>query len=153
MHYRRVLLALVMMVACGLHAQVAPAVRLADRSAPDGAKCGSTVILRCASEAQRASVAAGAANAAPEGIAAQWQTKRWTGPLGLDEIVITGDRIPEASVREVFERNLGRRVIRRGDFVSSDWGAGRHCTTYLSSGATYCSPLDPPKVFTFEYAP
>ena len=113
------------------------AAREVDQSAKAAAQCGSVVFRRCAKP-----VAGGAGPAAVDreggaAAAAQLQGVRWSGPDGLEDVVITGQSERAPGLRQVFERNLGPVARPRDPDRTVPFADGVRCTTN-AAGQTAC---------------
>jgi hypothetical protein len=103
----------------------------------EGARCGSVVIRHCRLRRETASMVLDPALRGRNGAPMQWEVVQFGGP-DSDEIVITGERIRDPAVEEVFSRNFG--PSSRGSALLTRPGlGGSRCTVVPSTGASVCS--------------
>ena len=100
-----------------------------------GVHCGSLVIRNC--RLRLPSVLADSGERVLGGAPLQWEAVHIAGP-DADEIVVTGERIREATPSEVLERYLGTPSGSTSMMTRTAFGGAR-CTTISRSGATLCS--------------
>lgn len=103
----------------------------------EGSRCGSVVIRHCRVRRQAAAPGAEDTPAARAGAPAEWEAVQMAGP-DSDEIVVSGERIRDPALKEVFDRAFGAPLAARGMHTRSAV-AGARCTTVEGSGATMCS--------------
>ncbi len=100
-----------------------------------GVNCGSLVIRNC--RLRLPSVLADSGQRVLGGAPVQWETVHIAGP-DAEEIVVTAERIREATPSEVFEGYLGSPLGSTSLLSRAAFGGAR-CTTISRSGATLCS--------------
>jgi len=114
------------------------AAREVDRASTAAAQCGSVVFRRCTKPA--AGGASGPAGERDGAAASQLQGVRWSGPDGLEDVVITGQSERAPSPRQVFERNLGLVVRARDPDRTVPFADGVRCTTNAAGQAACYNP-------------
>jgi hypothetical protein len=103
----------------------------------EGARCGSVVIRHCRWRRESSSSVLDPSLRGRNGAPMQWEVVQYGGPDN-DEIVVTGERIRDPGIQDVFERTFGtpRASTSMNTRVAA---AGARCTVIERTGASLCS--------------
>jgi hypothetical protein len=103
----------------------------------EGARCGSVVIRHCRWRRETSSVVLDPSLRGRNGAPMQWEVVQYGGP-DSDEIVVTGERIRDPGIQDVFERTFG--TPRASTSMRTQVAAsGARCTVIERTGANLCS--------------
>jgi len=130
-------LALALPVQAAPDAPAATGISAPAHESAEGSRCGSIVIRHCRRRRETSATVLDPSLSGRNGAPMQWEVVQYGGPDN-DEIYVSGERIRDPAMKEVFDRTFGA-PLGSPAMMTRNAGGGARCTTIVRSGAFLCS--------------